>query len=247
MFASSVMFLFRAQAFQRVNAGILCCRKQDLRQDKKYLIFSATASRKMYELLFGDRLVWRDYGQAQLAGRIHLHLSQSFTKAYIKRFTEEKTIDRIQTDQLQYGFQSVVTYKALSKVVDGVRYLKGTAIPVVATFGALEGLDTLQGESFAIYGTPNQPRNAMAITLFLLTGEYPDSFRDDYDNAIIEDDEWIYPAYVSPNETLRQYHIEAVTGELIQAIGRARLTREDRDIHVFSNLPCAGGDPWDEE
>lgn len=87
----------------------------------------------------------------------------------------------------------------------------------------------------------------MAITLFLLTGEYPDSFRDDYDNAIIEDDEWIYPAYVSPNETLRQYHIEAVTGELIQAIGRARLTREDRDIHVFSNLPCAGGDPWDEE
>jgi len=189
--------------------------------NKKIILMSATLNEEICKLVFGDRMIWVDLGEVELKGNIVQYPQKSFSRFQIK---ENK--DLIPLAQNIVGELPTITYKSLANKFN-----------TIATFGATAGLDSMKGQNIAVIGTPHVSEivyllfaNALGLKPKLndATMHYTKIKRNGF--------EFYFNTY-SENLLLREIQIYIIESELTQAIGRARLLRNDCTVVVLSNLP----------
>jgi len=246
-FSSPIEVLFTCRAFRKDAAcpnspeSIFCISRQALREDKKYIILSATADEQVYRLLFGERLVFMDLSGTQLRGQLVCHTERGFSKHGIgvdpARFAAQ-----VKEDRRKLGFDGIITHKCFAEQRDDGLYLSGTEgnVPVFGTFGGLQGLDSLGGKKIAVYGTPYPPDYVVRLWASVLGLDVDD---DDFTFAQREVEWGDYrlnvPTY-SANKDAQRLQLWLAHSEIVQAVGRARLVRHDTEVHVFAKLPISG-------
>jgi len=159
--------------------------------------------------------------EVELKGNIVQYPQKSFSRFQIK---ENK--DLIPLAQNIVGELPTITYKSLANKFN-----------TIATFGATAGLDSMKGQNIAVIGTPHVSEivyllfaNALGLKPKLndATMHYTKIKRNGF--------EFYFNTY-SENLLLREIQIYIIESELTQAIGRARLLRNDCTVVVLSNLP----------
>lgn len=192
----------------------------------KMIVLSATANETVCRLLYGSRLHFIDLGEAVNEGTIVQYTRHSFSRYMIKEHPE-----RIAMVRDAVGDQPVITFKSL-----------GDRFNTLGTFGAVEGLDGLGGQNLAVIGTPHLP----PLTYLLLAsalGLRPSLYDSTMQYRLVR-----YGGYefwfetFTDNEGLRDIQLWSIETELVQAVGRARVLRNDCQVTVFSNFPVPGAE-----
>lgn len=193
---------------------------------KKVIIMSATADKRMYELMFGDRLEFINIGQTQPLGKIIQYPERSYSRYQLKRNPELIKL----AEEITNG-RAAITYKVLKNQLPNV----------VATFGATQGIDTLNGMDLAIIGTPHvHPTVYMLMADALGLIIKPEDYRlMSYQKVQYNGFEFRFETF-SQNEDLQHIQFYLIQSELEQAIGRARLLRNNCEVLVLSNFPIPG-------
>ena len=246
-FDSPIEALFCCNAFRKDHAGqdaketIYCINCKPLLGNRKYVILSATADERIYSRLFGDRLEFIDLSGTMLKGALVCHTASSFSKS---RISEDKTafVERVKGDMEKLGFEGVITHKSFAESIDGGLCLTGSGgtIPVLGTFGALQGLDWLGGRNIAVYGTPYPPEHVVRLWASLL-GLDVDEDAIDYVHRTVEWGEYEVSVYTCFDTRNLQYlYLWLAHSDIVQAVGRARLVDNDCTVHVFAKLPVSG-------
>jgi hypothetical protein len=186
--------------------------------DKKIVIADATASELLYKNFFGDRLEIIDISNVKYKGKIHQYIRRSCSKTGLRTYN--------QSISDEVGEKICITFKAHKK--DFKNPCKEMH------FGRLRGSNELTGKSFAVVGTFHQNnldyKFLAAVCKLVITNFKMNTQRVQYRNK-----EFSFQTFDDP--ILRQIHLESVEGELIQAVNRARLIRNDVIVYLYSNLP----------
>jgi hypothetical protein len=206
-------------------------QRKELPKDKKIIIMSATANEEVYKLVFGNRLIsFADTGKVALKGKIQQMIGINASRSALTQNPEN--IERIKdfiVDILGEN-ATIITYKAF---VDKFN--------AAANFGGVIGSDIYKGRDIAIVGTPNFNEVVYLLLASALdvriTPEFDDTLA--YKQITRNGFRFDFMTYTR-NELLREIQLYLIESELQQAIGRARLTRHDCLVLVFSNLPISG-------
>lgn len=195
--------------------------------DKKVIILSASADETMYRLMFGDRLAFTDIGAVETIGQIQQYPERSFSRTQMK--------DNAKLVELAKSIVKdapAITYKSMS----------GEFSNCVATFGATAGLDIFGGMDIAVIGTPH----VNPITYLLIANALGQKPRMDDSKSTMEytrikrNGFLFYFNTFSDDDILRNIQLYLIESELIQAVGRARILRNDCTVTLLSNFPLQG-------
>lgn len=194
----------------------------------KYIVLSATIDHKIYDYCFGAKRVrFYECRKAENIGTLNQYPEYTMSRAFIsdnlfilnqiKEFTKVK---------------HTITFKKYLEYINATLY-----------FGKTTGVDFLKKEDIDVIGTPHQPQ--WVYKLFAYTMGH-DRFDADAKMRYqkVRDDHTGFQFWFMTfdDELLRNIHLWMVRSELCQAIGRARLTREECTVNVFSNYPLPHAD-----
>lgn len=227
--SSNVIGFLHSDCFVVNGSRVNFITRRELPAYKKIIILSATANEGIYRRMFGDRLRFTDLGLSELRGRVIQYPQWSGSKQCFRNDPEFVGIMKHIV-----GDMPVITTKEMSE-----RFVEGQ---VVASFGALAGLDHLGGQDLAICGTFHM--NPVAHVLFANALDAGVGFDECIPRMCrVEHDglEFYFNSY-EHNEMLRELQLYLVESEQTQAIGRARLVNHDATVLVFSNLPVRGAE-----
>jgi hypothetical protein len=246
-FESPIEALFSCDAYRKDAADaesperVYCITRQKLRDDRKYVILSATADERVYRILFGDRLEFIDLSGTALKGKLVCHTARSYSKRSI--YSDPDTFAaKVQADKSKYGFKGIITHKFCALRENGEMSLKGSngTVPVFGTFGGLQGLDSLGGMSIAVYGAPYPPEYVVKLWAAVL-GLNVDEDGFDFAERAVEWNEFeIFVPTCSDDPDLQRLYLWLAHSDIVQAVGRARLVNNDCEVHVFAKLPVSG-------
>lgn len=244
---SPVGALLECSAYRKDSNGpdaperIYCITRRPLLEDRKHIVLSATADEEVYRRLFGDRLEFIDLSGTELKGRVICHTGRSFAKTGL--LTElESFAERVKQDMATHGFPGIITHKCCTEEKDGQTFLlrSGRMVPVIATFGALQGIDAFKGKDLAVYGTPYPPEQIVKLWATLLGIAYTEEDFSFSERVVPWGEYDVSVTTCSESAGLQRLHLWLCNAEIIQAVGRARLVSNDCTVHVYSQLPMSG-------
>ena len=198
---------------------IYCLNRASL-PECKIIILTANANKNIYERLFPDRnVILHSIGEARYKG----HLYQNFTKSFSKSFITENedSFNELQEIYEDKGFY-LITFKEFSNSQDSIY------------FRHLLGVNNLSGKNCVVIGTPHLPSQIYLLMGYYLYGE---KFNDHWSPREVEYNGYKFFLNTFKDKRLQELHLWSVESELEQAVGRARLLREDCQVHVYSNFP----------
>jgi len=205
-------------------------QRRYLPEDKTIIIMSATLNKRMCEMLFGDRLVWREVPMAKEASPTVMHPEYSYSRTSIKK--REAEYKKLIKECADNGY-SIITFKKYAEENDAIK----------ATFGATAGLDSLKGEDIAIIGTPYLTASSYMLTAAALNVQLnarPDASKMEYKS--IQRNDYTFRCMVfTIDPDLVEIQLAMIESELVQATGRARSLRfNDVRLHLYSTFPVKG-------
>lgn len=204
--------------------------------NKKCIILSATANPYIYRKLFPNRNIKvYDSGLVGTKGKLILHY-QGYSRKYLKD-NKDAVINHIK--EQANGIKNVITYKMFRKE------LEGAGFNVIANFGACSGIDRYKGQNLIVLGTPHFNVSTYRLIASLITNNININYEMEYTRLTRSGYEFSFFTFKDCGEDsivniLREIQFYLIESELIQAIGRARILREDAKVHLFSNCPIPG-------
>ncbi|MCG3083052.1 hypothetical protein JEG43_02705 [Anoxybacillus sp. LAT_35] len=195
---------------------------------KKVIILSATISEAIAKMMFGPEVKYRDIGLTESKGEIVQIPIKSFSRYAIKENQELLDLAKKLIDMYNPN-SAIITYKGFME--------QDETIP---TFGNTEGIDSLKGQNITVLGTPHV--NPITYLLYSAVLGYKLGLNDsemEYQPVQRNGFRFFFNTYGS-NEILQEIQFYLIESQLIQAIGRARILREDAKVLVLSNLPVQG-------
>jgi hypothetical protein len=238
-FLSSVLYMKEVIASKTYIRFI---GKRLLPTHTKVIILSATVNPRYIEIASGDyanntppRITHAyNIGHVKPMGALKQCCKLSFS-----RYQLEHGKGHIEKAKAIVGNNPVITFKAREKDFPNT----------IATFGALQGLDTFKGQDLYIVGTPHIHPTAYVLYGAMLGAYSPfalineDNTKGSLKPQMVQygNYEFYFNTY-SDNYLLQQLQLYLIESELIQAIGRARLLRHDCTVTVLSNLPITGAE-----
>lgn len=223
--STNVIDFFNCSHWIRNNDGTISyiCRRE--LANKKVIILSATANEYVYRLLFGDRLEFIDIGNVKTLGKIIQYPQWSFSRHQMDNEEKFLTIAKHIAGQ-----QHVITHKRFRDQFSNC----------IANFGNTTGIDAYKGQDMVVIGTPHLNTN----TYFLYASALSIDISGDNSLSDIRISrkgmEFYFNTFV--NIGLREIQLYLIESELVQAIGRARLLRNDCTVTVLSRLPMIGAE-----
>jgi len=199
---------------------------RELPTDRKIVVMSATASVKLYQLLFGDRLKVHDLGLVENRGDLTQYCVESFSRTSLNKPESIAKVKRIAGDN------PVITFKAFAE-----RFRKA-GLNVVGTFGSLAGRDVWKGQDMVIVGTPHT--HPVAHLMYAVAmGETPSENDRVFTRRLVQRNgrKFWFQSYPE-GSILREIQCSLI--ELLQAVGRPRLARTNAKVTVLSNFPVPG-------
>lgn len=203
----------------RVHEEIMFCKKIEL-PPRKMIILSASVNEKLYEDVSGggERVRFWNVPDAKYKGHVIQYTAHTMSRKCIKTAGTEKVQQKIKEIA---GDVPVISFKMIDTDLD-------------IHFGKTEGFDNLKGKDIAIVGTPhNRP------ALYKLLGEALGyNTAGNITNHRVERNNYEFRIMTFADKSMRNLQLFLIETELEQAIGRARVLREDCTVYVFSNYPC---------
>lgn len=234
--SSNVLGFFDSICFIKHGDTIYYITRHDLPASKRYIVLSATLSESLYRRAFAQ-VQYCDAGRAVLAGPLIQDTKYSFSRTSLKdeasRTKRLEYINEIVPDDF-----SIITYKDFAREFNerGIAY-----------FGGLVGLDKYAGRNIAVIGTPRlNPTNYLLLNGALNESQNvrirPRDMADDtYDwQEIVRNGFRFWFRTYPKSSPLHEIEMFFIESELIQAVGRARLVRNDCKVIVLSNFPLPG-------
>lgn len=203
----------------RVHEEIMFCEKFEL-PPRKMIILSASVNEKLYEDVSGggERVRFRNIPEVKYKGHVIQYTAHTMSRKCIKTAGPEKVLQKVKEIA---GDVPVISFKMIDTDLD-------------IHFGKTEGFDNLKGKDIAIVGTPhNRP------ALYKLLGEALGyNTAGNITNHRVERNNYEFRIMTFADKSMRNLQLFLIETELEQAIGRARVLREDCTVYVFSNYPC---------
>lgn len=205
--------------------------KRELPEKQKIIMLSATANEEICRMMFGDRLEFIDIGNVITIGEIEQYPQRSFSRYSLGQELIGDDLVKI-AKELTHDYK-VITYKDHEKKFNAI-----------AHFGATEGIDEWSGQNIAIVGTPhNNP--VKYILLANALGKRP-KLNDtrtsmNYSKVKRNGMEFYFQTF-SKDETLQEIQLYIIESEMEQAVGRARILRNNCKVLVLSNYPLVGAE-----
>lgn len=218
--------LLRAAAFIKHQDGMVNYFCPSKLQPGKYIILSATLSETMYRLYFKNMDII-SYGQplVEYTGRLEQYTYHSLGRAdledkYGKILGFVETLDGMDWE--------IITFK---------KYAEGTNYEGLY-YGNQAGCDKLKGKNLVIIGTSYTVDDRYKLVAHYLGVDA--NRREDFrpHRQRIEYNGYSFQHTTYKNELLREIQAYSISSELEQAVGRARLLREECTVLLFSSFPC---------
>lgn len=186
----------------------------------KLIILSATASPELYQMFYSDRhFDFYECRKAKYKGKIIQHTDCSYSGYILEKNPErmsslfKSTIDDI-----------VITFKDIEKEFNTKYH-----------FGNVEGLNLLSGKNLAVIGLPNKPD-----FVYLLYGMRAGLEFDKAPNMYVhrvENGSYTFSLNTFKDKVLQKIQMWMLSSQLEQAVGRARLLRNNCTVSVYAGFP----------
>src|SRR5680860_131240 len=190
--------------------------------EQKIIILSATADEKVYRRMFGDRMEFHYCQQAKYRGKLIQYPQRSYSRNCLSKDKELYYDESFKKVKEIAGEIPIITFKAYKPDETDLN------------FGNTEGHNCYEGKDIAVVGTPHlheivYKMYAMAFDIDITNAEmkYQEIERNNF--------RFWFMTYV--DENLREIQLWLIESELEQAVGRARLLRNDCSVFLFSNYP----------
>lgn len=219
-FNSNVVKFFQSSSFS-MQDGFIHYQVNHLSKlptDKKLIFLDATASKTLFEKVFGERLEIINISNVELQGNIIQYTSKSCSKSGLD--TYHKKIAEL------VGDTPVITFNEYKK------YFKNP--DEALHFGNAVGSNKLEGKSFCVVGTMTYPPmyyRFLADTLMIDC----DNFETENLKVSYKGLSFSFKTFANPE--LQKLHLEQVEGDLIQCVHRGRLIRSNSTVWLYSNFP----------
>ncbi|WP_316849626.1 hypothetical protein [Pedobacter agri] len=189
-----------------------------LPKNKKIIIADATPPLVLWKHLLSDRLEVISIKNVKFKGSI-----QQYTNISCSRISLDKHQEEIAS---KVGSDVCITFK------DRKKYFENPCNSM--HFGRVRGSNELAGKPFSVVGTPHHS-NYLYRFIAKICGITTDKFVMRNERVQYKNKEFLFRTF--ENESLRNIHLELVEGEIIQAVDRARLIRNNVEVKLYSNLP----------
>lgn len=187
--------------------------------DCKLLILSATISHELYKMIYPNRTI--DYykcPRAKYIGKVLQYTDSSYSRyALNEDYHKKKLLIELCRNN------EVITFKFIEKEFH-TRY----------HFGNVEGMNQLRGKNLSVVGLPNLDETVYCLYGIRAGAEISKAAM--YPQRVIYRDKSFY-LNTYKNEVLQMIQTWLISSQLEQAVGRARLLREDCTVTVFAGFP----------
>lgn len=185
---------------------------------EKVIVMSATANADIYRMLTHTDVHFYQCKMAGYIGELRLYSKYTFSRHAL---LEQKGIMDYLKERI--GDDAVITFKAFEKMFDTKYH-----------YGAVEGLNCLEGENISVIGLPNVDE-----VVYKLYGMAAGVNAELYDMRPmrIEYNGYDFQINTFENEKLQMIQLWMLESLLEQAVGRARLLRYNCTVKVFARFP----------
>lgn len=187
----------------------------------KYIIVSATADEKICGKFFGEENVnFYECKQAKYKGTLMQYPEKSMSRTCIAN-----NPGIIQNLMKYFGFDK-------DRVITFMRENIGRL-----HFGNTEGVNTMEGKDILVVGTPYHAEFLYKLAAFTMGLDFEENEKMALQSAVHNGYRFSFTTF--KNENLKTIHFWMLESELEQAVGRARLLRNECMVHLFSNFPLS--------
>ena len=192
-------------------------------EDKKIIILSATANELIYRLLFGNRIEFYNLMPIESKGKLVQDTTYTCSQQSLSKMKVLKYI----TDNIEE--RMVITFQSC------IAKFKNSYTDIY--FGNCQGKDGYKNRPLAIVGTMHVNSATYVLYAKSLGLDFkPEDFR--MGMRRVHHNGMDFNFFTFENELLRNLQFYFIERELRQAIGRARLIREENaDVMIYSNYP----------
>ena len=187
--------------------------------DCKLIILSATISHEIYRKIYSDRIIeYYECPKAEYRGKVVQYTDSSYSRYALNENTDKKKllIELCKNNE-------VITFKSIEQKFY-TRY----------HFGNVEGMNHLRGKNLSVVGLPNLDETVYCLYGMRAGAEIKKATM--YPQRIVYRDKSFY-LNTYKNEVLQMIQTWLISSQLEQAVGRARLLREDCTVTVFAGFP----------
>ncbi len=208
----------------KTNDQIVKYQKHNrLRNDKTYVILSATPQIELYRKMYGDRVKFFDLSNVENKGRIIQNTDYSYSRSSFEKY------DLITPIKAEIGNMPVITFK---KQRDEFKDNNTDLY-----FGKLLGLNNFADQDIAVLGTPYLSEELALLYGWMIgidvNGEKMKYRKIAYNN-------YFFSFMTYQNQDLQRLHLSLIENQNIQATGRNRLVSYNRTTFLYSSLPLDG-------
>ena len=214
-------YLRRRSDEENVKEDTIAFLKPVSFKDVKYIMVSATVSEDICRKYFGeDKVDFYICKKARYKGSLYQYPQKSMSRSCLKnnKGIVEKLVERFHMDR-----DNVITF--MKERIGSLH------------FGNTEGSNTLEGQDILVVGTPYHAEFLYKLAAFSMGMDF-----DEDEKMTLQDvtyNGYTFKFTTFENEELRAVHFWMLESELEQAVGRARLLRNECSVHLFSNFPLS--------
>ena len=187
----------------------------------KYIIVSATADEDIYKKFFGKENVnFYECKKAKYKGTLKQYPEKSMSRTCVANNSEI-----ILNLMEHFGMSEEETITFMKEKIGNLH------------FGNTEGSNALEGKDILVIGTPYHAGFLYKFIAFNMGIDFDED--EEVSPQIVEYNGYRFTFTTFSNEDLRKIQFWMLESELEQAVGRARLLRNECTVHLFSNFPLS--------
>lgn len=215
---ANVYGLLKSQ-YIHITKGKITFLIEEKLPDCKLIILSATISHELYSMIYPNRAIdYYECPRAEYRGKVVQYTDSSYSRyALNEDYNKKKLLKEL------CKHNEVITFKSIEQEFH-TRY----------HFGNVEGMNHLQGKNLAVVGLPNLDETVYCLygmragTKIQKAAMYPQ-------RIVYRNKSFYLNTY--KNQVLQMIQTWLISSQLEQAVGRARLLREDCTVTVFAGFP----------
>ena len=212
-------YLRKASKEKNLKEDTVVYLKPAVLKNVKYIMVSATVDKEICNNFFGkENVCFYECRQAKYKGALVQYPEKSMSRTCI---TNNYGIIPKLIKHFDISEDNVITFMR-----ENIGHLH---------FGNTEGSNTLEGKDILVVGTPYHIMFLYKLAAFTMGLDFDEN--EEMSSQIVAHNGYRFRFTTFENENLRAIHFWMLESELEQAVGRARLLRNDCRVHLFSNFP----------
>lgn len=225
-FCSATRFLYRKVSDKEKDISEDCITfipPVKFKPNTKFIMVSATVDKTVCEYFFGkENMEFHECKKARYEGALYQDYRRPMSRDYIS-----KNRNIIKEIKKWSGFDDTISFKRFMASYQGDLH-----------FGNSAGCDYLKGKNLDVIGTPHIPDWIYKLFAYTIGCEF-DTEAKIKPGITVEHNGWKFRFTSFDDKVLRAIQFYILESQMEQAVGRARLLRNQCKVNLFSNFPLS--------